>query len=425
MSAAQKLTTWEALRTPGISLQKSRAANENAVQALDDARENSRLGISVFTYASLRACEPAIDGIAAAKSEAQRKVAPEPGITGKEEDVEVGLQYFGKRYLNPLLGRWVSADPLAVHAPGDADLNVYAYVSGAVLKNVDPLGLDKSEQTKAVEASYDTAKAAYNEAKATLNANVSSYNQAADQLEGAGSTSEMRALAGDHRAKANAASSSLAELEKAWAFQEKRYTSWMASFARLDSAARDTTDANFRKWFNEKLAQIGFEGYLVESSLHGFLSDVGKMSKDYTGFGFAAYAAAKHVKTEKHGGTLPQWEEHRSRDFGVGVAAIGSALGEAADGAVKARAAGGTVHARPALQSGLPGGGSPERGSTNATGSATVGRLAPTPAQHKSAADLGRRIRLNLSIRRVTADACSGGSACTAPSAPPPEKGKP
>ena len=62
-------------------------------------------------------------------------------FTGKEEDVEVGLQYFGKRYLNPLLGRWVSADPLAVHVPGEADLNLYAYVSGAVLSAVDPLGL--------------------------------------------------------------------------------------------------------------------------------------------------------------------------------------------------------------------------------------------------------------------------------------------
>jgi hypothetical protein len=36
-----------------------------------------------------------------------------------------------------------------VHAPGEADLNLYAYVSGAVLKNVDPLGLEptKGEQT--------------------------------------------------------------------------------------------------------------------------------------------------------------------------------------------------------------------------------------------------------------------------------------
>ena len=57
-----------------------------------------------------------------------------------------GLQYFGKRFLNPLLGRWVSADPLAVHVPGEADLNVYAYVSGAVLKSVDPLGLQAEQE---------------------------------------------------------------------------------------------------------------------------------------------------------------------------------------------------------------------------------------------------------------------------------------
>jgi RHS repeat-associated protein len=61
-------------------------------------------------------------------------------FTGKEEDVEVGLQYFGKRYYAPLLGRWVSADPLGVHALG-GDSNLYGYVRGAALKNVDPRGL--------------------------------------------------------------------------------------------------------------------------------------------------------------------------------------------------------------------------------------------------------------------------------------------
>ena len=43
---------------------------------------------------------------------------------GKEEDVEVGLTYFGKRYLNPLLGRWVSPDPCgpSPRRPLSADL---------------------------------------------------------------------------------------------------------------------------------------------------------------------------------------------------------------------------------------------------------------------------------------------------------------
>ena len=63
-------------------------------------------------------------------------------FTGKEEDVEVGRTYFGKRYYAAALGRWISPDPLAVHAPGEADLNLYAYVHGAVLRAVDPLGLN-------------------------------------------------------------------------------------------------------------------------------------------------------------------------------------------------------------------------------------------------------------------------------------------
>jgi len=36
-------------------------------------------------------------------------------------------------------------DPLAVHAPGQADLNLYAYVHGRVLNAVDPLGLQEAE----------------------------------------------------------------------------------------------------------------------------------------------------------------------------------------------------------------------------------------------------------------------------------------
>jgi RHS repeat-associated protein len=64
-------------------------------------------------------------------------------FTGKEEDVEVGLQYFGKRYLNPLLNRWCEADPLALHDPTGGDLNLYAYVRGMALRATDPVGLEE------------------------------------------------------------------------------------------------------------------------------------------------------------------------------------------------------------------------------------------------------------------------------------------
>ncbi len=43
-----------------------------------------------------------------------------------------------------MLQRWISPDPLAIHAPGEADLNLYAYVHGRVLVAVDPVGLQEA-----------------------------------------------------------------------------------------------------------------------------------------------------------------------------------------------------------------------------------------------------------------------------------------
>ena len=77
-------------------------------------------------------------------------------FTGKEEDVEVGLQYFGKRFLSPYIGRWVSADPSAVQNPGSTDPNLYAYVSGQVLRSVDPVGLQGTSEESQGSDSFST-----------------------------------------------------------------------------------------------------------------------------------------------------------------------------------------------------------------------------------------------------------------------------
>jgi RHS repeat-associated protein len=61
-------------------------------------------------------------------------------FTGKEEDVETGLQYFGARYYSPNLGRFLSPDPLTIHDMS-AELNPYAYVGGSVYNATDPFGL--------------------------------------------------------------------------------------------------------------------------------------------------------------------------------------------------------------------------------------------------------------------------------------------
>jgi RHS repeat-associated protein len=61
-------------------------------------------------------------------------------FTGKEDDIEVGVTYFGGRYYAANLGRWLSADPVAVHTR-KGNLNVYAYASGRVFSVTDPTGL--------------------------------------------------------------------------------------------------------------------------------------------------------------------------------------------------------------------------------------------------------------------------------------------
>ena len=70
------------------------------------------------------------------------------GFTSKEGDDEVGLIYFGHRYLMPHLGRWASPDPLQIHAGGGGEFgNSYHYVAGNLLQAVDPDGLDMSRVT--------------------------------------------------------------------------------------------------------------------------------------------------------------------------------------------------------------------------------------------------------------------------------------
>jgi RHS repeat-associated protein len=68
------------------------------------------------------------------------------GFTTKEADEEIGVTYFGERWLIPRLGRWATPDPLHVHASGGGEaLNSYHYVSGNILQAVDPLGLQEAE----------------------------------------------------------------------------------------------------------------------------------------------------------------------------------------------------------------------------------------------------------------------------------------
>jgi RHS repeat-associated protein len=86
-----------------------------------------------------------------------------------------GLTYFGKRYLSPQLGRWITPDPLAVHVPGQADFNLYAYVKGMALRATDPVGLEcGQDQSCEQTASSESGESQYSDGT-TPSQNQSTY----------------------------------------------------------------------------------------------------------------------------------------------------------------------------------------------------------------------------------------------------------
>jgi RHS repeat-associated protein len=57
--------------------------------------------------------------------------------TGRERDVETGLQYNRARWYDPATGRWMSQDPLGFDA---GDSNLYRYVNNEPTNYSDPIG---------------------------------------------------------------------------------------------------------------------------------------------------------------------------------------------------------------------------------------------------------------------------------------------
>jgi RHS repeat-associated protein len=67
-------------------------------------------------------------------------------FTGKERDIETGLDYFEARYLRANLGRFTSSDPLMAsqRISDPSSFNRYAYALNNPLRFLDPNGLDVS-----------------------------------------------------------------------------------------------------------------------------------------------------------------------------------------------------------------------------------------------------------------------------------------
>jgi len=60
--------------------------------------------------------------------------------TGKELDAESALYYYGARYYNPKLARFMEPDPIVQNAINPQSLNRYSYVLNNPMKKIDPTG---------------------------------------------------------------------------------------------------------------------------------------------------------------------------------------------------------------------------------------------------------------------------------------------
>lgn len=73
-------------------------------------------------------------------------------FTEKERDVETNFDYFGARYFDSQISRWLSVDPMADLRPG---LSPYNYCQNNPLRRIDPTGmLDQAGQATSSDEAY-------------------------------------------------------------------------------------------------------------------------------------------------------------------------------------------------------------------------------------------------------------------------------
>jgi RHS repeat-associated protein len=73
-------------------------------------------------------------------SRSEGNVDPEHRFTGQKLDPENGLYYYGARYYDPELARFISPDPIVPSAGDPQSHNRYSYVRNNPVKYTDPTG---------------------------------------------------------------------------------------------------------------------------------------------------------------------------------------------------------------------------------------------------------------------------------------------
>jgi len=78
-----------------------------------------------------------------------RALTDGPGYTGHVQDAATGLTYMQQRYYDPLIGRFLSADPVTAYSSPGANFNRYWYANNNPYKFTDPDGRQSKEDIKA------------------------------------------------------------------------------------------------------------------------------------------------------------------------------------------------------------------------------------------------------------------------------------
>jgi len=72
-----------------------------------------------------------------------------PGFTGHVQDAATGLTYMQQRYYDPVIGRFLSVDPVTAYSSPGANFNRYWYANNNPYKFTDPDGRQSKEDVKA------------------------------------------------------------------------------------------------------------------------------------------------------------------------------------------------------------------------------------------------------------------------------------
>ena len=82
------------------------------------------------------------------------------GFTGHIRDTDTGLTYMQARYYDPVIGRFLSNDPVGFAEGGVDYFNRYSYTANDPVNATDPTGKDIEEIRDSTDENFDLAKAA-------------------------------------------------------------------------------------------------------------------------------------------------------------------------------------------------------------------------------------------------------------------------